>query len=120
MLADAVGVVDSSVQHFTLQSAEFAGLDHPDELLTSNVASVQLLMAATGALGRASAVTFSAKGSELEQALTASDIVGVLAALLTDQGFARKFGEKIVGIDTIRHAHELALRIAKARHQADA
>ena len=120
VLADAAGVVDSSVQHFTLQFPEFAGLDHPDELLTSDASSAQLLIAAAGALGRASAITFSAKGSELEQALTAGDMAAVLAALLTDKGCARKFGEKIVGIDTIRQAQDLALRIATARHQADA
>ncbi len=120
LLADAAGVVDSSVQHFTLQFPEFSGLDHPDGLLTSDAASASLLMAAAATLGRASAVTFSAKGRELEQALTAGDMAGVLAALLTDKGTPRKFGEKIVGIEQIRQAQDLALRIATARQQAEA
>ncbi len=123
VLADAAGVLDTSVQHFSVQfaaCAEFAGLNHPDELLAAHAPSAALLMAAAGALGRASAVTFSAKGGELERALTAGDMSGVLAALLTEKGTPRKFGEKIVGIESIREAQELALNIALARQQCDA
>ncbi|MFC6280582.1 MULTISPECIES: UvrD-helicase domain-containing protein [Polaromonas] len=119
-LADADGVVDVSVQHFSLQFVEFAGLGHPDEVLLAHPASRQLLVAAAGALGRASAPTFSAKGVELERALTGGDMAGVLAALLTEKGTPRKFGEKIVGIATVREAQDLALRIAEARNQHEA
>ena len=120
VLADAAGVVDTSVQHFSVQFAEFAGLDHPDELLSANPAVARLFMDAAGALGRASAPTFSAKGVELEKALTEGDASGALAALLTDKGTARKFGEKIVGIATVREAQEVALRLLDARLQCDA
>ncbi|MES2362540.1 MAG: UvrD-helicase domain-containing protein [Pseudomonadota bacterium] len=119
-LADDAGVVDASVQHFSLQFVEFAGLGHPDEVLVANPACRQLLIDAAGALGRASAPTFSAKGVELERALTEGDMAGALAALLTEKGTPRKFGEKIVGIATVREAQELALRIAAARSQHEA
>ena len=120
VLADAEGVVDSSVQHFSVQFAEFAGLSHPDELLSANPAVARLFMDAAGALGRASAVTFSAKGVELEKALSECDAARVLTALLTDKGTARKFGEKIVGIATVREAQDVALRLLEARLQSDA
>ncbi len=120
VLADEAGVVDGSVQHFGVQFAEFAGLSHPDELLSADPAVARLFMDAAGALGRATAPTFSAKGAELEQALSAGDVAGVLAALLTDKGTARKFGEKIIGIATVREAQDVALRLLEARVQCDA
>ena len=119
LLADAAGVVDSSVQHFTAQWAEFAGLAQPEEALHTNAANT-LLLAAAKALGRASAPTFSAKGVELEAALSARHAAGVLLSLLTEKGTPRKFGEKIIGIATVREAQELVLRVAEAtlQHQA--
>ena len=120
LLADSAGVVDSSVQHFSVQFAEFAGLAHPDEALAANLANRELFMAAATALGRATAPTFSAKGVELEKALTDGNTGEALAALLTDKGTPRKFGEKIVGIAIVRQAQAIALRIAEAlaQHQA--
>ena len=120
VLADAAGAVDGSVQHFSVQFAEFAGLGHPDELLSANPAVARLFMDAAGALGRASAVTFSAKGVELEKALTEGDATSALTALLTEKGTARKFGEKIVGIAVVREAQDVALRLLAARLQCDA
>ncbi|MBC7608867.1 MAG: UvrD-helicase domain-containing protein [Polaromonas sp.] len=120
LLADAVGVVESSVKHFSEQFAEFAGLGHPDEALSANAVNQKLFMAAAGALGRASAPTFSAKGVELEKAMTEGDIRAALMALLTEKGTARKFGEKIIGIGVIREAQDLALRIVEAQLQSEA
>ncbi len=120
LLADAAGVVSSSVQHFSEQFPDFAGLGHPDEALSANPANQKLFMAAAGALGRASAPTFSAKGVELEKAMTDGDIGAALMALLTEKGTARKFGEKIIGIAIVREAQELALLIVDARLQAEA
>jgi len=119
-LADATGVVDSSVQHFTVQFTEFGGLDEPEELLTSNRFHRQTLRDAAVALARASAPTFAAKGVELEQALSAGDMQGAFTALLTEKGTPRKFGEKIVGIEQVRVAQELVLRVLAARQQHDA
>jgi len=119
-LADAAGVVDSSVQHFTAQFTEFGGLDEPEELLSSNRFHRQTLRDAAVALARASAPTFAAKGVELEQALTAGDMQGAFTALLTEKGTPRKFGEKIIGIEQVRIAQELVLRVLAARQQHDA
>ncbi|MDO9359589.1 MAG: UvrD-helicase domain-containing protein [Polaromonas sp.] len=119
-LADAAGVVDTSVLHFTAQFTEFGGLDEPEELLTTNRFHRQTLRDAAVALGRASAPTFAAKGMELEQALTAGNMAGAFAALLTGTGTPRKFGAKIVGIDQVRVAQELVLRVLAARQQHDA
>ena len=119
LLADAVGVVDSSVQHFSAQFPEFAGLAHPGEVLRTSTA-MALLLAAAKALGAASAATHSAKGVELEQALSAGDVPAMLLALLTEKGTPRKFGEKIIGIATVREAQDLALRMAAAITQHEA
>ena len=120
VLADAAGVIDSSVQHFSAQFSECAGLDHPDEHLKSNAPCRQLMAAAAASLGRASAATFSAKGVELAQAIADNDTLSVLAALLTKDGTARKFGEKIIGIAGVRDAQDMALLLAAARQQHEA
>ena len=119
-LADAVGVVDASVQQFTVQFTEFGGMDQPEELLSSNRFHRQTLRDAAVALGRASAPTFSAKGAELEQALTSGDWQAAFAALLTEKGTPRKFGDKIPGIEQVRIAQDLVLRVLAARQQHDA
>ena len=116
LLADAQGVVNSSVQHFTVQFPEFADLALPAEALQTS-ANKALLLAAAKALGRASAATFAAKGVELESALSEANEAGVLISLLTDKGQPRKFGEKIIGIAIVREAQELVLKIADASTQ---
>ena len=118
-LADAVGVTDQSVKTFGEQFPAFAALAEPEDAFTSGPAH-QLLVDAAIALGRATAVTFSAKGIELERALTAGDKGAVYLALLTTEGKARKFGEKIIGLSTVREAQELVLAVAAARHQHEA
>ena len=119
-LADEAGVVHTSVLAFGEQFPACAGLATPEDALTQNAANRQLLFDAAKALGRASAPTFSAKGVELEQALSAGDMPAVFAALLTATGTPRKFGEKIVGIASIRQAQELVLRTVAACQQHDA
>jgi ATP-dependent helicase/nuclease subunit A len=119
-LADAAGRVDASVLRFGEQFTEFAGLDAPDELLSTNRDHRQKLRDAARALGAASAPTFSAKGVELEQALTAGDMPAALAALLTQKGEPRKFSDKLAGIEQVRIAQDLALRIGAAQVQHEA
>lgn len=119
-LADEKGVIDTSVQPFTAQFTEFGGLDEPEELLSTNRFHRQTLRDAAVALGRASAPTFSAKGVELEQALTDGNLQAAFAALLTEKGTPRKFGEKIAGIEQVRIAQDLVLRVVAARQQHDA
>src|SRR3989442_3138487 len=97
-LADEQGVVDASVQAFCAQFPEFAGLAAPLDRLSVHPANQQTLWDGAKALGRASAPTFSAKGVELEQGLTAGDMAGLFTALLTGTRTALTLCEKIVGI----------------------
>ena len=119
LLADACGVVDASVEPVSVLFAEFAALAHPNEALLLS-ATRAVLLAAAKALGQASAATFSAKGVELETAVTEQNAAGVLTALLTDKGTPRKFGEKIAGLGAIREAQDLVLRVRDAAAQHDA
>ena len=116
-LADAQGVVADSVQHFCDQYPDFAWLEAPDDFLRATPLRWQTLLDAAKALGGASAKTFAAKGVELEMALTSGDIAAVFVALLTATGTPRKFGEKIVGIEWVREAQDLVLRVVAARLQ---
>ena len=119
-LADEKGVVDALVLPFEEQFAEFAGLESPEDCLAPDEPAHGLLLQAARALGRANAATFSAKGVELEQALSARDTPGIFSALLTDKGTARKFGEKIIGIASVRQAQDLVLRVQAACQQHEA
>ena len=116
-LADAVGVVDASVDPMAQRYPEFAGFDEPVQWLVQDARALTLLREAAQALGRASAVTFSAKGVELEQALGKADGEGVLTALLTQKDEPRKFSDKLAGIDAVRAAQQLALRTLEALRQ---
>ena len=119
-MADALGVVDASVTPFGAHFPDLADLNYPLDALRCPSPSSPLLLDAAKALGRASAKTFAAKGVELERAMSAGDASGVLAALLTGTGTARKFGEKIVGIETVRDAQDLVLRVQAACGQHEA
>ena len=116
-LADAQGVVSNSVLHFRDEYAEFAGHDAPEDFLTRHPLRWQTLLDAAKALGGASAKTFSAKGVELEMALSNGDFLAAFAALLTEKGTPRKFSENVVGIERVRDAQDLVLRVAAARLQ---
>ena len=117
VLADEAGQVEASVQPFDVQFPEFAGLAAPQDALTPAGADWGLLQDAARALGRASAPSFSAKGAELAQAISAQDAGGIFGALLTDKGAPRKFSEKIAGIDGVRQAQALVLRVQAATRQ---
>ena len=119
-LADAAGRVDGSVVHFTVQFAECAGLDQPEALLTCDAANQRTLHAAAAALRRASAPTFSACGVKLEQALRTGDVPAITAALLTTTGTARKFNDKLAGLEQVRAAQDLVLRMVAASGQHEA
>ena len=120
VLADAAGVVDAGVQPVSALFPAYADAAQPDDVLFDTPAIRDALRAAARALGRASAPTFSAKGSELEQALTARHAQGVLDALLTQKGEARKFSEKLAGLEQVRAAQELAIAHAAALAQHEA
>jgi ATP-dependent helicase/nuclease subunit A len=119
-LADEHGVVEASIKPFGAQFPEFAGLREPCDLLAAVGMPRQQLAEAARALGRAGAPTFSAKGVELESALTAGDLPAALGSLLTQKGDPRKFSEKIEGLAHVRTAQDLASRLsaASAQHEA--
>jgi len=116
-LADAHGVTSTSVCHFTAQYPDYAGLAEPEDLLRQRLPERQTVQQAASALGRATARTFSEKGIALGAALAANNVDGIIAALLTDKGEARKFSDKLLGIEQVRDAQALVLRWVKARQQ---
>jgi ATP-dependent helicase/nuclease subunit A len=118
-LADAHGVVEASIKPFAGQFPDFAGLDQPSDALQAQAPRKQFMDAAR-ALGRSDARTFSAKGMELELALAAGDLQAVFDTLLTQKGEPRKFSEKIEGLNEVRAAQALALRLAAAAAQHEA
>ena len=118
-LADAQGRVEASVPHFHEVFTQLQALQSPmDGLLLP--ACLERLQQAARVLGRASQPSFSAKGSALEQAITARDAAGVVDALFTQAGGPRKFSDKLDGIDQVRAAQEevTVLQQADAQHQA--
>jgi len=117
-LADARGAVESSVDTWASAwpEADPAAATPADALL----AHAQRLYAAARALGGASAKTFVAKGSELEQAVTGGDAEAACAALLTQKGEPRKFSEKLVGLPVVQAAQELVMGYVAAKAQQDA
>jgi ATP-dependent helicase/nuclease subunit A len=118
-MADAHGVVEDSVRPFGELFEEFAGLDRPEAALQLPWVREALFEAAR-TLGRASAPSFSAKGRELEEGVTAGDFGRVAAALLTDKQEARKFNAALASADAVRGAQELAQRLCGAVHQHEA
>lgn len=116
---DAEGGVEHSVQAFGERFPDLAGLDEP-EAAASRAALRDSLWAAAKVLGAAAAPSFSAKGVELETALTEGRWPGVCEALLTKDGEPRKFGSKIADIDVVRMAQEQVQRVLLARVQHDA
>jgi ATP-dependent helicase/nuclease subunit A len=119
-LADAAGVVQTSVDAMAEQFPEFEGFDDPLQWLVDHAPARSLLSGAATALGRAGAVTFAAKGIELEKALTGRNGAGVIDALLTQKNEPRKFNDKLAGIEQVRAAQDLALRVLAARSQHQA
>jgi len=119
-LADAAGVVQTSVDAMAEQFPEFAGFADPLQWLVEHAPTCTVLSAAAIALGRASAVTFAAKGVELEKALTSCNGAGVIDALLTQKNEPRKFSDKLAGIEQVRAAQDLAVRVLAARSQHQA
>ncbi|MDQ7744313.1 UvrD-helicase domain-containing protein [Hydrogenophaga pseudoflava] len=118
-LADHAGRVHASVKRFDELFPDMAGLAAPQAQMHTAVVR-ESLWAAAKTLGAASAPSFSAKGVELEMALTEGRWPGVREALLTKDGEPRKFGTKIAAIDQVREAQERVLRVVQADAQHEA
>jgi ATP-dependent helicase/nuclease subunit A len=128
VLADAQGAVERALPRWDAMWPDMAdssagagaGAGDGNEGATPDtwlLAQSPALYAASRALGKAGAKTFAAKGGELERAVTAGDVAGVLAALLTQKLEPRKFGDKLEGIEAIRAAQDLAMRHGQAAKQ---
>ena len=118
-LADALGVVERSVDTAAQRFPEFAKWPRPVDGLFDDPAQRAVLAKAAKALGTG-APSFAKKGVELEQALSARDGPGLIAALLTDKNEPRKFSEKIVGLEHVRQAQQQVLRARLAEAQQEA
>ncbi len=119
-LADVKGVVETSVPHFAAFYPEFAGLASIHEVLQTSEIHRHIFLDAAKVLGAATQKTFSAKGLELETAVTHQRLDDVLAALLTDKGTPRKFNATLATNDFVAKAQELALRLQSAQAQLTA
>jgi ATP-dependent helicase/nuclease subunit A len=119
VLADAHGVVDTSVQTFAQQYPEFAHLDAPLDCMTQPPIRTLLLDAAR-MLGASSLVISTKAATALEIALTQASSASVFDALLTKAGTPRKFSDKLLGLDTVMQAQGTLLRIREAQAQHEA
>jgi len=118
MLADTQGRVANAVPPSATLFPELAGEGDPvDNLRQREHSSLQ---AAAQALGRAKQPSYSARGTQLETALTQHNTDLLLDALLTQKGEPRTFNDKLDGINAIRHAQELCQHALQARSQHQA
>ena len=117
-LADAKGLIDASVPHFAEFFPEFVGCESPETAFLNTDANNdirrQILVDSAKILGAASQKTFSAKGVELEKAITDNDLDGAIAALLTEKGTPRKFNAALSENEFVARAQDLALRFQAA------
>lgn len=125
-LADAKGVVDSSVQHCAKQFPEFAGFEHPQDYLFSRPVA-DLLQAAASVLGKQSQKTRRDAATDLEVGLSTRDLRAVFDALLTQKETPRKLGAGDVSGaggresgDLVGQAQDLLLRTKAACNQHEA
>lgn len=118
-LADAAGVLAGSVATVAAQFPEFAGLEEPAQRVLRADAQ-DLLWAAAKVLGATNLASCRAAAGKLERALTSVDTEGLCSALLTGGGTARVFPETLSGIEQVRQAQDLLLRVRAAQHQQGA
>jgi ATP-dependent helicase/nuclease subunit A len=119
VLADAHGVVDASVNHFTTQFPEFAGANQPWDHVATPMVQQQLWDAAK-LLGASKLATCLDAASKLEAALTAGDTPAVFDALFTQANKPRKLSDKLVGIETVRQVQAALERVKAAQDQHEA
>jgi ATP-dependent helicase/nuclease subunit A len=119
-LADDKGLVDSSVPHFAEFFSDFSDCESPEAAFLNSDGRLEILIATAKILGAASQKTFSAKGVELEKAITNNDLDGAIAALLTEKGTARKFNATLSENEFVARAQDVVLRLqaAIAQHAA--
>jgi ATP-dependent helicase/nuclease subunit A len=115
-LADAQGVVDTSVDSFGKQFPQWGHLAEP--MLALQETDIRaLLTQAAKYLGAATQKSFSAHGEKLERGQTQGDSDLIFDALLTQKNEQRKFNETIIGIEAVRQAQDALLKIRQAQEQ---
>ena len=118
-LADAAGVLADSVATAAAQFPEFAAWEQPLDCLQA-AAATEPLWAAAKVLGAATQQACIQAARKLEKALTEGRAGGLFGALLTDKGEARAFNTTVPGIEQVRQAQDLLLRVRVAQSQHDA
>jgi ATP-dependent helicase/nuclease subunit A len=113
-LADAAGVVARSIEPF---GRTYPGLADLAEPLHKFIEEKAALQEAARLLGAAPQKSFSAKGVELETAISEQRWSDVPICLLTKEDEPRKFSEKIEGLQKIRAAQELCAWVQAAQQQ---
>ncbi len=116
-LADAAGSVASSIRPFGQVYTEFAALAAPLDIFSPGQAQRQQLQNTASALGRYDGKIPQKAASEIEAALSDNNLPAALSALLTKEGTARKFSDKVQGIDQVRAVQALCIRINAAQQQ---
>jgi ATP-dependent helicase/nuclease subunit A len=119
-LADAAGTVASSIRPFAQVYAEFAGLDVPIDIFAPGSAQRQRLSDVAVTLGRYDGKIPQTAACEIERALTDNQLPDALSALVIKAGTARKFSDKIPGIEQVREMQTLCVRVNAAQQQHEA
>jgi ATP-dependent helicase/nuclease subunit A len=117
LLADVAGTVQRSIREFVQVYTEFAGLNAPLDIFAPGRPERQRLSDAAATLGRYDGAIPQKAASQIERALTDNQVAGALKALLTEAGTARKFSDKIPGVEAVRDLQALCLRINAAQQQ---
>ena len=113
-LADAAGVVASSIRPFAQVYPEMVGLDSPLDVFAAGRAQRQQLAEVAAILGRYDGKIPQKAAADIERALTDDQLPDALAALVVQAGTPRKFSDKIPGIDQVRAVQEQCVRINAA------
>jgi ATP-dependent helicase/nuclease subunit A len=117
LLADAAGTVQRSIREFAQVYTEFAGLNAPLDIFAAGRPERQRLADAAVTLGRYDGAIPQKAANQIERALTDNQVAGALKALLTEAGTARKFSDKIPGVEAVRDLQTLCLCINAAQQQ---
>jgi ATP-dependent helicase/nuclease subunit A len=119
-LADAAGTVASSIRPFGEVYEEFDGLGLPIDILAPGSAERQRLSDTAVILGRYDGKIPQTAASDIERALTDNQLPDALSALVIKAGTARKFSDKIPGIEQVREMQALCVRVNAAQQQHEA
>ena len=119
-LADAAGTVASSIRPFAQVYGEFDRMNLPIDIFAPGSAQSQRLSDVAVILGKYDGKIPQTAASEIERALTDNQLPDALSALVIKAGTARKFSDKIPGIEQVREMQTLCVRVNAAQLQHEA